>query len=73
MAGKELEFEWDAAKARINLAKHRVSFPTASAIFLKERLERIDDRKEYGEVRWGVSRARSIALYLLGAVKHLFE
>jgi hypothetical protein len=52
MAGNELEFEWDQAKARINLEKHRVSFLTAAAIFLNERLERIDDRKEYGERRW---------------------
>jgi hypothetical protein len=50
--GKDLEFEWDEAKARINLEKHRVSFLTAAAIFLNERLERIDDRKEYGELRW---------------------
>ena len=48
----ELEFEWDEAKARINLEKHRVSFLIAAAIFLNERLERIDDREEYGEVRW---------------------
>jgi uncharacterized DUF497 family protein len=52
MAGKELEFEWDEAKALINLKKHRVSFLTAAAIFLNERFERIDDRKEYGEFRW---------------------
>jgi uncharacterized DUF497 family protein len=52
MAGKELEFEWDEAKARINLKKHRVSFLTAAAIFWNERLERIDDREEYGELRW---------------------
>jgi uncharacterized DUF497 family protein len=50
--GKELEFEWNEAKARINLEKHRVSFLTAAAIFLNERLERIDDREEYGELRW---------------------
>jgi uncharacterized DUF497 family protein len=50
--GKELEFEWDEAKAKINLEKHRVSFLTAAAIFLGERLERIDDREEYGELRW---------------------
>jgi hypothetical protein len=50
--GKELEFEWDEAKARINLEKHRVSFLTAAAIFRNEPLERIDDRKEYGEIRW---------------------
>ena len=50
--GKELELEWDEAKAEINLEKHRVSFLTAAAIFLNERLERIDDHEEYGELRW---------------------
>lgn len=49
---QEPEFEWDEAKARINLEKHKVSFLTASAIFLNARLERIDDREDYGEVRW---------------------
>ena len=52
MDGKELEFEWDEAKARSNLEKHKVSFLTAAAIFLNERLERIDDREDYGELRW---------------------
>ena len=52
MAGKELEFEWDETKARINLDKHRVSFLTAAAVFSNERLERIDDREDYGELRW---------------------
>ncbi len=42
--GKELEFEWDEAKARINREMRKVSFLTAAAIFLNERLERIDDR-----------------------------
>jgi uncharacterized DUF497 family protein len=49
---KELEFEWDEAKARINLKKQKVSFLTAAAIFLNERLERIDVREDYGELRW---------------------
>jgi len=49
---RELEFEWDEAKARSNLLKHKVSFLTAAAIFANERLERIDDRKDYGETRW---------------------
>jgi hypothetical protein len=52
MAEQELEFEWDQAKARSNLEKHGVSFLTAAAIFLNERLERVDDREDYGEVRW---------------------
>jgi len=47
----ELEFEWDEEKARSNLAKHRVSFLTAAEIFANEILERIDSRKDYGEVR----------------------
>jgi uncharacterized protein len=52
MAGQELEFEWDESKAKLNLEKHGVSFLTAAAIFSHERLERIDDREDYGEVRW---------------------
>jgi hypothetical protein len=48
----ELEFEWDEAKAKQNLEKHGVSFLTAAAIFSNERLERIDDREDYGEIRW---------------------
>src|SRR5579863_442680 len=52
MAEQELEFEWDPAKAKSNLDKHGVSFLTAAAIFQNERLERVDDRKDYGEVRW---------------------
>lgn len=52
MAQQELEFEWDQAKARSNLEKHGVSFLTAVATFRNERLEAIDDREDYGEVRW---------------------
>jgi hypothetical protein len=52
MARNELQFEWDEAKARSNLEKHGVSFLTAAAIFSRERLERIDDREDYGEERW---------------------
>ena len=47
----EVGFEWDEEKARANLAKHRVSFLTAAAIFDNEILERIDDRQDYGELR----------------------
>ena len=48
----ELEFEWDEDKAAANLAKHRVSFLTAAEVFANEILERIDDREDYGEIRW---------------------
>jgi len=52
MPDLELEFEWDEKKASANLVKHRVSFLTAAAIFASEILERVDDRKDYGEIRW---------------------
>jgi uncharacterized DUF497 family protein len=52
MTENELEFEWDEAKARANLRKHGVSFLTAAAIFSNQRLERMDDREDYGEPRW---------------------
>ena len=48
----ELEFEWDDEKARANLSKHRVSFLTATEIFANEIMERIDDRADYGEIRF---------------------
>ncbi len=48
----ELEFEWDEKKARTNLTKHGVSFLTAAEIFTSEIMERIDDREEYGEIRF---------------------
>ena len=48
----ELQFEWDEDKAALNLAKHGVSFLTAAAIFANEVVERIDNREDYGEVRF---------------------
>lgn len=48
----ELRFEWDEDKATQNLAKHRVSFLTAAAIFANEIIERVDDREDYGELRF---------------------
>jgi uncharacterized DUF497 family protein len=48
----ELEFEWDEEKARINVIKHRVSFLTAAEIFADAIVERIDDREDYGEIRF---------------------
>jgi hypothetical protein len=47
-----IQFEWDEAKAKLNLEMHGVSFLTAAAIFLNGRLERVDNREEYGEARW---------------------
>jgi uncharacterized DUF497 family protein len=48
----DLAFEWDERKARANLRKHLVSFLTTAAIFEDDMLERVDDREDYGKVRW---------------------
>ena len=47
-----IEFEWDEAKARTNFEKHRVSFLTAAMIFRNEIVSRMDDREDYGEIRF---------------------
>ncbi|MBS0193610.1 MAG: BrnT family toxin [Proteobacteria bacterium] len=49
----ELEFEWDEDKAATNLAKHGVTFHTASRVFFDlERTDRHDGREDYGEDRF---------------------
>lgn len=46
-------FEWDAAKARANLAKHGVSFEAACRAFVDAfAVERIDDGNRGSEVRY---------------------
>ena len=47
-----VQFEWDEDKAAQNVAKHGVSFLTAAAIFANEIIERIDDREDFGELRF---------------------
>lgn len=46
-----IEFEWDDTKNKANLEKHGISFETAKELFLSPTLTRIDDRKDYGEIR----------------------
>jgi uncharacterized DUF497 family protein len=48
----DLIFEWDEEKAEANIAKHGVSFLTASEVFANEIVERADDREDYGEIRF---------------------
>jgi hypothetical protein len=45
-------FEWDPAKADINLAKHRVSFEIATRVFADPYAMVEQDRFENGEYRW---------------------
>ena len=46
-------FEWDEKKAQSNETKHSVSFPFITRAFDDEnRLTVIDNRRNYGEVRY---------------------
>ncbi len=48
-----MDFEWDNAKAALNLRKHGVAFEDAAQVFLDPvRVDLVDDRDEYGEERW---------------------
>ncbi|MYE10529.1 MAG: BrnT family toxin [Gammaproteobacteria bacterium] len=46
-----MDFEWDEAKDRANVAKHGVGFETAKRIFEGTILTRQDSRRDYGETR----------------------
>ena len=64
-------FEWDAAKAKINVAKHHVSFETAALVFSDPFAFVEQDRIENGERRW-----KTIGLvggYLLLLVAHTVQ
>ncbi|HEY9140263.1 MAG TPA: BrnT family toxin [Bryobacteraceae bacterium] len=47
-----MRFEWDEDKNRRNLAKHKVSFETASLVFDDPQVLSIQDRVVEGEERW---------------------
>lgn len=48
-----MDFEWDDAKAASNLRKHGVAFEDAAHAFLDaSRVDMVDDREVYGEIRW---------------------
>ena len=47
-----MEFEWDENKRLANLAKHKIDFVKVRVVFNDpNRLEKVDNRKDYGEVR----------------------
>ncbi len=61
-----MAFEWDAAKNAANLAKHGISFYHAVRIFEGPVLEKIDNRRDYGEERIvAIGVAMGLELYLV--------
>jgi hypothetical protein len=59
-----LDFEWHDAKAAANLKAHGVSFDLAKSVFRDPfAVERLDDRRDYGEERFlliGMSEANAV-------------
>jgi hypothetical protein len=50
VAWTSMEFEWDAAKERANIAKHGLDFQTASRVFLDPLLLAVEDDRDYDEL-----------------------
>ncbi len=46
-----MDYEWDEAKRRANIAKHGVDFPIAETFVWNTAIDVEDDRKNYGESR----------------------
>lgn len=51
MRPKPIRFEWDKKKNDRNVVKHGFGFEIAEEFFLSEVLEKVDERKNYGEKR----------------------
>jgi uncharacterized protein len=50
--GRQLEFEWDPAKARANLVKHGVAFEAVRNFDWNLHVRTVDDRFNYSETRY---------------------
>jgi uncharacterized DUF497 family protein len=46
-----MEFEWDDRKSQANLFRRGFGFDFAARIFEGDVIERVDDRRDYGEER----------------------
>lgn len=60
-----VQFEWDEAKRKANIAKHGIDFIDVPEMFGSLMLAGTDRRKEYGEIRkigFGFIRERLIAV-----------
>lgn len=66
--GYPFGFEWDEAKNRSNIDKHGIDFADALRIFDKPTLDRIDDRRDYGEIR--INSVGDLGRLIIATVTH---
>ena len=60
-----MNFEWDEQKNLVNIQKHGIDFADAWELWEAPMLTAIDDRSNYGEVRWigiGLLRSRVVVV-----------
>jgi uncharacterized protein len=63
-------FEWDAAKNAANMAKHGIDFDDTVRIFDGPVLEKVDQRRNYGEERIAtVGMANGLELFVVYTVR----
>ena len=66
-----MDFEWDEAKGKENLAKHGIDFVDVPEIFEGPMFTRIDMRSEHGEDRWvGVGYAKGRVMVVCFTVRN---
>lgn len=68
----DLRFEWDPAKARLNLRRHRVAFEEAKTVFADEHALIIDDPEHSADERRLVLLGMSAGLRIL-VVVHVYQ
>lgn len=66
-----MRIEWDEAKNRINLAKHKISFELAQEVFADPLAQFILDRVVNGEERWQA--VGSVRSHFLIVVVHCYR
>ncbi|QMV19127.1 BrnT family toxin [Granulicella sp. 5B5] len=70
MAENDLQFEWDDEKDRTNRIKHGLSFNTGASIFNSPTVEQMDDREDYGEVRYvALGRVETMVLKVVYTIR----
>lgn len=60
-----MQFEWDESKRAANIAKHGIDFVDAPEMFQGPMFIRLDERRNYGELRWqglGLVQGRVVAV-----------
>jgi uncharacterized DUF497 family protein len=61
-----MQFEWDAAKNRENIRKHRIDFADVPDVFDGPMLIELDQRADYNEERWlGIGFLHNIAVVVV--------